>query len=75
MSNVIEFNGMTKLDIDPDKVLTEAVGKLESAIVLGYVKGNGEHGEGEEYFASSYGDNRKTLWLLERLKKDLLKND
>lgn len=68
MDNVVNFNGKTKLDIDPDNILKGAVGELESAIVLGYVK----HSDGEEWFASSYSDNRKTLWLLERMKKHLL---
>ncbi len=66
MSNVIRFNGITRLDIDPDVVLEAAVGKLEGVVVIGYDK------DGEEYFASSYADGAPPLWLLERLKLQLL---
>lgn len=66
MSNVIRFNGITRLDIDPDVVLEAAVGKLEGVVVIGYDK------DGNEYFASSYADGGTPLWLLERLKLQLL---
>ena len=63
--NVIPFNGITSLDIDPDMVLDEAKG-LESVIVIGYTK------DGEEYFASSVADGGEVLWQLERSKLKLL---
>jgi len=69
MSNVIEIGGITKLDIDPDKVLQKAIGKLEGVVIAGYTK------DGEEYFCSSYGDCTTTLWLLERLKMQMLLSD
>jgi len=64
--NVIPFGGITRLDIDPDRVLTSAVGKLECVVVVGLGK------DGEEYFASSMADGADALWYLERLKKKLL---
>lgn len=64
--NVINFGGGTFLDLPPDRVLSAATGKLEGVILLGYDK------EGNEYFASSYGDATEILWLLERCKKRLL---
>jgi hypothetical protein len=66
MSNVILFNGITKLDLDPDMVLENTKGKLESVILIGYDK------EGKEYFASTYADGGDILWLLERMKLCLL---
>ena len=64
--NVIPFGGITRLDIDPDRVLTGAVGKLECVVVVGLGK------DGEEYFASSMADGADALWYLERCKKKLL---
>jgi hypothetical protein len=66
MSNVILFNGITKLDLDPDMVLENSKGKLEGVILIGYDK------DGEEYFASTYADGGDVLWLLERMKLRLL---
>ncbi len=64
--NVIIWDGITTLDIPPDRVLEQAVGKLERVVVVGYDK------EGEEYFASSFSDGGTVLWLFERAKKKLL---
>lgn len=64
---VIMFDGITKLDIPPDRILNSFVGRLEGVIIIGYDK------DGEEAFASSYADGGTTLWLLERCKKALLR--
>jgi hypothetical protein len=64
--NVVRFSGVTRLDIDPDQVLQEAIGKVQGVVVAGYDE------DGEEYFASSYGSVAETLFLLERFKKYLL---
>lgn len=69
MGNVVNFTGVTKLDLPPDRMLESAVGKLEGVVLLGYTK------DGEEYFASSYADGGDMLWLLERAKKALLSGD
>lgn len=66
MSNIVRFNGVTSLKMDPDVVLEAAVGELETAIVIGYTK------DGEEYFASSDPDGGACIWLMERFKKALL---
>lgn len=66
MSNVIPFNGITRLDLDPDMVLENTKGKLEGLVICGYGK------DGEEYFASTYADGGDVLWLLERMKLRLL---
>jgi hypothetical protein len=64
--NVIKFNGITRLDIDPKTVLKEAE-HLESVVIVGYDP------EGKEYFASSVADGGEVLWLLERAKLSLLR--
>jgi hypothetical protein len=66
MTNVIPFNGITKLDLNPDIVLENTKGKLESFVICGYDK------DGQEYFASTYADGGDVLWLLERMKLRLL---
>jgi hypothetical protein len=65
-SNVVEWNGVTRLPIDPDRVLKKAVGRLQEVVVLGY-----DH-EGNEYFASSKPDGPSIVWLIERAKLKLL---
>ena len=65
--NVIEWGGITRLDIDPDKVLCAArAANLTEVVILGYTS------DGEEYFASSRAAGSPVLWLLERSKLKLL---
>jgi len=66
VSKVVNIGCITRLDLPPDRLLEHAIGKLEGVVILGYDK------EGGEYFASSYADGGDVLWLLERLKKQLL---
>ena len=66
-SDVLDFPGITTLDLDPDRILEGAKGQLESVVVIGF-----DH-EGMEYFASSKADGGHSLWLLERFKLQLLR--
>lgn len=66
MGEVVNFTGITKLDIPADRVLEAAVGALDQVVIMGY-----DH-EGREYFASSVADGGDVLWLMERCKKKLL---
>lgn len=66
MSKILPFTGITSLDMPVDVVLESAKDQLEGVVILGYTK------DGEEYFASTYADGPEVLWLLERLKKQLL---
>jgi len=59
---------LTRLDLPVDRVLDMAKEKLDTVVLLGYDK------DGEEYFASTYAANSKTLWLLERLKHILMQD-
>ena len=66
MTNVIQFNGITRLNLDPDIVLENSKGKLTGFVIAGYDT------DGNEYFASTYADGGDALWLLERMKLGLL---
>lgn len=66
MGEVVNLDNITKLDLDPDRVLNGALAKLESVVIVGFDK------DGDEYFASSVADGGTALWLLERMKMKLL---
>lgn len=66
MSNVIDLPVITRLDIEADKVLQGALGKLDEVVVIGYTT------EGGEYFASSKADGSNVIWHLERAKHRLM---
>jgi hypothetical protein len=57
----------TTLDLPPDRVLDAALGKLSTAIIMGY-----QTETGEPYFAGSTSDVGAILLLAERLKAHLL---
>ncbi len=69
MAIIIPLNNITYLDLDPDQVLKNIIGKLNSVVVLGYDL------EGDEFFASSIADGADVCWLMERCKKQLLETD
>ena len=56
------------LDIDPDRVLEGAVGKLKTVVVVGYAE------NGAPYFASSTSEIERILLLLKRYEKFLMEN-
>ncbi len=64
--NIIQFRGVTKLDIQPNNVLKGAVDKLDHVFIVGYDL------EGEFYFASSMADGGDVLWLMEKAKNFLM---
>lgn len=64
--NVVRFPGMTRKEIDPDELLSAALGKMEGVIIAGYTK------DGIEYYASSYSDGGEIMWLVERFKHMLM---
>ena len=67
MGDVVLIGCITKLDLDADLVLKAALDKgLGSVVILGY------DADGDEYFSSSIADGGSVLWLMERLKKQLL---
>jgi hypothetical protein len=69
MSAIIhDFSGITRLDLDPDRVLEQAKGQLGGVVVLGF-----DH-DGQFYGASSYADGGAVMWLLEACKHQLLQS-
>lgn len=66
MGKIIQFTGITRLDLPPDQILEAAKQQLESVVVIGWTT------EGEEYFATNLADGGTALWLLERCKRELL---
>jgi hypothetical protein len=69
MSKIINFTGITKLNLPVDRVLDAAKETLEGVVIMGWTT------DGEEYFASTYADGGTVLWLVERMKKMLLEVD
>lgn len=65
-SNVVDFTGMTKLDIPVDRVLENSKGELQGVVLMGY------DNNGDVDFASNYADQAKVLLLIERCKQILL---
>jgi hypothetical protein len=59
-AKIIRFPGITKWDLNPDDVLRESEGQLQSVVVVGFTK------DGAEFFASSIADGADTLWHLQR---------
>lgn len=65
--NVVPFGGITRLDVEPSRVLEQAAqAGLSSVVIIGY------DADGGEYFASSYADGGDVLWHLERAKFKLM---
>lgn len=64
--NVVSFTGITRLKLDPDGVLREAVGALSSVVIVGFTK------EGMEYFASSEPDAAIVMFHMDRAKHRLM---
>ena len=64
--NVVRFPGITLLDLNPDDMLKEAMGKLDKVLIIGYTT------DDEEFFSSSFADGPTAVWLLERIKMLLL---
>ena len=69
MAKIIPLNNITYLDIPPDRILENLIGKLNSVVILGYDK------EDNEYFSSSIADGADVNWLLDKFKKQLLETD
>lgn len=65
-NDVIDLPVITKLDLNPDRVLNEAIGELDEVVVVGYTK------EGDFYFSSSKADAGAVIYLFEYAKKLLL---
>ena len=68
MGSVVNLPVVTRLDIDPSRVLDGAQkAGLTNVVILGYDE------NGDEYFASSYADGGNMLWLLRRAEHALMR--
>ena len=70
MKDQKEIDSFPRIDtdnIDSNQVLAKAYGELDSVVLTGYDK------DGNFYFASSMADGAEILWLIESLKRRLLK--
>lgn len=66
-AKILEWNGITRLDLDPQKVLRKAIdAKPTEVVIIGY------DADGNFYFASSKADGPSVLWDLEQAKRMLL---
>ncbi len=66
MGTVVDLPVITTLDLDPDRLLEKAKGRLTEVVILGFNE------DGSEYFASSKADGGAVLWHLERAKHKLI---
>lgn len=67
MTSVVEFPGITSLDMPPERILRKAKdADLQSVVVIGFTR------DGAEYFGSSLADGADVVWMLERAKLRLL---
>ena len=65
--NIVIWNGVTKHDLPPERVLQAAMeNKLQSVVILGWDE------EGEIYLASSIADGGDVMWLMRKAEKALL---
>lgn len=69
MAKILEFDGITGLNLEPDKVLEEAKGCLESVLILGRDK------DGDLFVASSSSDGAQALWDVEDFKYRMFNGD
>lgn len=60
--NLVRLPVITRLNMEPDEILREALGRLESVVIVGYTPDP----EGDVYFASSVADAGTVAWLLQR---------
>lgn len=65
--SVVEFPGVSRLDVPVDKVLEKAREQnLQTVLVIGWTA------DGMEYFDASCADGGEALWLIERRKMKIL---
>ncbi len=67
MSNIIQFTGDSRLDIEADKVIESSLGQgINQVLIIGYTD------NGEDYTASSTSDVKELLFMIEKFKFELM---
>ena len=64
---VVNFTGVTRLDLDPCHVLGNVPDTLQSVVIVGYDE------DGSLYFSSNKADGAEIVWLLECAKHELMR--
>lgn len=65
--NVVNFPGITKLNLPPERILEQAgSADLDGVVVIGWTK------DGKFYAASSYADGGDVMFLCEMVKHRLI---
>lgn len=65
-AKVVPLGNVTRLNLPADRVLEQAIGKLDGVVILG------REPNGEYYFCSSIADGGTVLWMMEKLKMVLM---
>lgn len=69
MAKVIPLGMVTRLDMPPDQVLRDAMGKFEGIVLVGF------NHKGNVIAATSYADGGAVMWLLEACKMKLMTDE
>lgn len=67
MGEIVSFRGLTKHDIDPDRMLEANKGEFKHLVLLGY------NHDDNFIFASTMADGGDVVWMLELAKLKLYK--
>jgi len=65
MAEIFTFNGGTRLDIDPDRVLQELHGQLEAFVLAGITK------DGDDMFVVTFASLPEAFWMAEKLRDNI----
>jgi len=68
MGKLISIGTVTKLDLDPDRILEMAKGKLEGVVIIGFQKE-----DGKVFAGSSYADGGDVMWLLKACESKMMR--
>ncbi len=60
------FDGITRMDMNPDRVLAAAMGEMQDVVVIGWDR------LGAFYIGSSHASGPDLLWLLEKARTMLM---
>lgn len=67
MADIVRFTGITRLPVDPERVLEDVRGELSEVVVIGH-----DH-EGNFVFSASEPDAASVIYLLEKAKYALMR--